>query len=128
MYYLWSWHGIIINKVFVSSVKFLFCKKDDTFFDITLVQQLSAQSLVTFNKVWVAAASSRIPNESENVYFICRRSWYIATKVGEIDNFKIKIVSFVIDSGTEMTRMSNSRYKSKNETLNFSSGGYFDGT
>ena len=29
--------------------------------------------------------------------------WYIASKMGVIDNFKIKLISFVLDSGSEMT-------------------------
>ena len=58
-------------------------------------------TLVTFYKVWVGAASSWISNKL-GIYPICRWSWYIATKVGEIDKFIIKIVSYVIGSGTEM--------------------------
>ena len=86
---------------FVPSAEFF--RKRTTFFDIPLVDQLYTQTLVAFYKVWVGAASSWISNKLGNIYPICRWSWYIATKVGEIYNFKIKIVSFVIDSGTEMT-------------------------
>ena len=82
-------------------------KTDETFFDITEVQQLAAKTLVD---VGVAAVSSWIPNELGNAYHICRRSWCIATKVDEIDNFQIKIVLFFWYCDAQI--MSSSKYKS----------------
>lgn len=64
---------------------------------LKLCSSIAAKTLVTFYKVWVATASSWIPNELGNVYHIWRWSSYIAHEVGNIFNFKIKIVSLFIE-------------------------------
>ena len=62
-------------------------------------------------------------------------SWNITSKVENICYFKIKIVSFVVDSGIEMTAYDKWINNSKNEaeklvscSFNFLSGMYTNGT
>ena len=70
-----------------------FTKKGQKFFDITFC--LDTRNV--FYKVWVAAASSLIPNKlgEMSIPYTSEVGIY-ATKLGELDNYKIKMVSFVI--------------------------------
>lgn len=94
---------MLIKKFLVSSNE-LFCEKGRYLF-------LQYPGSSTFwsdtgdflYKVCVAAASYQKPNDFGNGYPIWRWSWYITANFGEIDNYKIKVVLFVKDSGPEMT-------------------------
>jgi TctA family transporter len=68
-----------------------------------------------------------------NTVIVCRRSWYIATHVWKIYDFKIEVVPLIIILVLSWPLSSNSRYKSKYDadeavslvSLASSSGGYF---
>jgi hypothetical protein len=86
---------------------------------------------MTFQEIRIIATGHCIANQLRDVNTICRRSWYIAAHVWKIYDFKIEVVSFIIN----LVLSSNSRYKSKNDadeavsvvSLTSSSGGYING-
>ena len=52
---------------------------------------------MTFQEFRIIATGSCIANQLRDVSTICRRSWYIAAYVWKIDDFKIEVVTFIIN-------------------------------
>lgn len=108
---------MFIKKFLVSSNE-LFCEKGrDLFLQYPGSSTFWSDTGDFLCKVWVAAASYHKPNDFGNGYPICRWSWYITAKVGEIDNYKIKVVLFVKDSGPEMTAYAKFELQIKSDAV-----------
>ena len=58
---------------------------------------------MTFLKVVIHTTSSSISNKLGNIYTISRRERNVTTEMGEIDDSKIKVVSFVIQYSRKVT-------------------------
>ena len=90
---------------------------------------------MTFQEIRIIATGPCITNQLRDVNTICRRSWYIAAHIWKIYDLKIEVVPFIINFSTDLTTVSNSRYKSKNDadeavsvvSLTSSSGEYING-
>ena len=88
---------------------------------------------MTFQEIRIIATAPCIANQLRDVNTICRRSCYIAAHIWKIYDFKIEVVSFIINFSTELITVV--RYKSKNDadeavsvvSLTSSSGGYING-
>jgi hypothetical protein len=88
-----------------------------------------------FSEIRIIATSPCIANQLRDVSIICRRSWYIATHIRTIYDFKMKSsrLSYILVLSWPLS--SNSRYESKNDadkavsvvSLISSSGGYTKG-
>ena len=69
----------------------------ETFFLIPLIEESVTQMFMAFKEIRVVGTCSSVANQLRNVNTICRRWWYIAAQVRKINNFKIKVVSFIIN-------------------------------
>jgi hypothetical protein len=65
---------------------------------------------MTFQEIRIIATGPCIANQLRDVNTICRRSWYIATHVWKIYDFKIDVVSLIINFSTELTTVENNGY------------------
>ena len=84
---------------------------------------------MTFQEIRIIATGPCIANQLRDVNTICKRSWYIATHILKIYDFKIEVVPFIINFSTDLTTVV------KNDadevvsvvSLTSSSGGYING-
>ena len=58
---------------------------------------------MTFQEIRIIATGPCITNQLRDVNTICRRSWYIAAHIWKIYDFKIEVISFIINFSTELT-------------------------
>ena len=56
-----------------------------------------------FQEIRIIATDPCIANQLRDVNTICRRNWYIAAHIWKIYDFKIEVVSFVINFSTDLT-------------------------
>ena len=60
---------------------------------------------MTFQEIRIIATGPCIANQLRDVNTICRRSWYIAAHVWKIYDFKIEVVSLIINFSTEVATL-----------------------
>jgi hypothetical protein len=58
---------------------------------------------MTFQEIRIIATGHCITNQLRDVNTICRRSWYIAAYIWKIYDFKIEVITFIINFSTELT-------------------------
>jgi hypothetical protein len=83
------------------------------------------QKLVKDKKIHEARAFN-LANQLRDVNTICRRSWYIAAHVWKIYDFKIEVVSFIINFSTELTLIYPPELEVKETTDTASSASFLD--
>ena len=94
--------GIYFDKILVSEYK-LFKRSNKAKLFIALVQLTVSQMQMMFPEIRIIVTGPNITNQLRDVNTICRRSWYIASHIWKIYDFKIEVVPFNIHFSTELT-------------------------
>ena len=90
------------DKILVSEYK-LFKRSNKAKLFIALVQLTVSQMQMMFPEIRIIVTGPNITNQLRDVNTICRRSWYIASHIWKIYDFKIEVVPFNIHFSTELT-------------------------